>query len=304
MIPFADVFCDSLSVTFPPLPDGAAPAVVPDIFALIAPLCPVSRFDGKTWDVGAYGGTVRAGMLYRVYQMGFSGGALRSIREAGLVRELALMLHGADGYRVTSLHATCDYALDAPEWLSKLYYRIRRGSLVLGQKVVSFRDVERHSSVNAEGRTVNNLYLGKSSGDIRVLVYDKRHERLVKGFPDIGNMLRIEVRLKSQVKCSALDALSPERLYYHYAAPALVSLPESVRPWEAHGQGFEMPQLQSHFTTYQRLKMLVEESASIKQALRLITKPDSGGMVAFMHLLEHRMAADALPSLSDALPVL
>ena len=301
MTPFAEPFCDNLRLTFPLGEDGGSPPVFAAVMAYLKGFCGYAeRLDGKSWDCGAYGGVLYAGKQFGIFAMQFSGGLLRTLREGDALRELVMLLNEYP-CTVTRLDASCDYAVSAPDYLASLYYRIRRESIVLGQKVVSYRDVERHTSVNAEGRQVHNLYLGKKTAEIRVLVYDKRHEQVSKGKADIGNMLRVEVRLKSQVRCTLFDALSPERVYYHYAAPALVSLPESVRPWEANGQGFEVQRKQSNFTTYERLKLLVEESASIKQALRLIARADSGGMVAFMHLLEHRMAADALPSLSDGL---
>lgn len=291
MTPIAEPFCDNLRLTFPfPNSGCGLPGIVSSLLVRLDDLGLSPRPDGKSWDVGAYGGVVFAAKQFSVFAMQFSGGALRTIREAGLLREIVECV--ADHpYTVTRLDASCDYAIPAPEYLSRLYYRIRRGSIVLGRKVVTFRDVESHTLVNAQGQTVRNLYLGKRNGEVRVLIYDKRHERLCKGFPDLGDMVRVEVRLKSQVGCTVWDALSPERVYYHYAAPALVDLPESVRPWKANGQGFEVLHKQSNFTTYERMKMLVEEAAAIKQLLRLVAIPDSGGIVALTNLLLHRIKA-------------
>jgi len=249
------------------------------------------RPDGKSWDVGCYGGVFYASHQFSVFAMQFSGAALRSIREASLLKELCMLLDGTP-HTITRLDASCDYAVAAPRFLSKLYYRIRRTPLTIGSKVVTFRDVERHTSVNAFGETVGNLYLGKRNAEIRVLVYDKRHERLSKGAEDCGDCLRIEVRLKSQVGCTVWDALSPERVYYHYAAPALVELPESVRPWKANGQGFEIQHNEAQFTAYARLKSLIGESAIVDQMFRLARMEGAGGLQSVITLLQRRFEAE------------
>jgi hypothetical protein len=237
--------------------------------------------------MGCYGGVFYASHQFAVFALQFSGAALRAIREASLLRDLCMLINDTP-HTITRLDATCDYAEDAPRWLSKLYYRIRRTPLAVGKKLITFRDVERHTSVNSFGQTVGNLYLGKRTAEIRVLVYDKRHEMLSKGAPDCGDCLRVEVRLKSQVGCTIWDALQPERVYYHYAAPGLIDLPESVRPWEANGQGFEVPLLQSHYTNYERLRSMIGESVVIDRMLRLCHGDGAGGLKTLFTLLQRR----------------
>jgi Replication initiation factor. len=286
MMPVSEPFCDFFSLSLPCAGDDAPP-IVETVILFLSELDCHAVSEG-VYELGGYGGTVMSKRRGLVWLLSFTGSALRSIREAGLLKELVMLLHEVP-HRVTRLDASCDYAEDAPTYLSKQYYRIRRASIVIGRKVISYRDVERHTSVNHEGRAVHNLYLGKKTSEVRVLLYDKQHERVSKGFPDPGQLLRIEVRLRSQVGCSVFDALAPERLYYHYAAPALCELPASVRPWMPDGQGFELPQQQAQCTPYQRLKSLIGESAVIDQMLKLSQREGAGGLQSVYTLLQRKL---------------
>jgi hypothetical protein len=284
----SEPFCDFLSLSFPAV-GGVQPPIIEKVILFLGEVgCSLRSPD--LWDVGGYGGTVKSYKKKGVHVLSLTGAVMRDIREGGLLRELCMLINEVE-HRVTRLDASCDFIEDAPHYIAQLYRRVRRGSVVLGgKKVVRAADVQAHFQINEFGERTGGLYLGKATSEVRVLVYDKRFERVSKGFPDPGKMLRVEVRLRSQVGCSVFDAVEPERLFYHYAAPDLCEPPAPVRSWEPHGTGFSVEPLQANYTTYQRLKWLVEESATIKQALRLIAKPDSGGLPAFMNLLDHKLS--------------
>lgn len=294
MIPIGEPFCDNLRVTFPLADRDVAPPIREVILTLLFPLGLAARPDGKSWDVGPYGGVFYAARSFSVYSMQFSGAALRAIREAGLMQELCSEIDMTT-HNITRLDASCDYAVAAPPFLHQLYRRVRRNGIAIGKKIVTHRDIDLYVSVNAFGQTVQNIYLGKRTSEIRVYCYDKRHERLEKGGDDPGDCLRIEVRLKSQVGCTVWDAFAPERVYYHYAAPSLVGLPASVRSWEPNGQGFRVEQLQSNFTPYARMLLLVQESPVIGQLLRLARQDTSGGLDSVFKLIQRRFDGEALP---------
>ena len=292
MLAISEPFCDFLSMTFPSAGDGA-PSIVQTVLLFLVELS-VTEVSAGVYELGSYGGTIMSKRRGQVWVLSFTGSALRSIREGGLLKELVMLLHDVP-HRVTRLDASCDYATYAPAYLGRLYYRTRRNSITLGRKVVWARDIEAHFSNNAKGERTGTLYLGGRNAEVRACVYDKQHERVSKGFPDPGELLRIEIRLRSQVECSVFDALSPERVYYHYAAPELVSLPDSVRPWEANGQGFSLPEQQAHSTPYQRMKSLIGESVVIDQLLKLTLKEGSGGLQSVYTLLERKLAVLTQP---------
>lgn len=295
MTPISEPFCDFLSVTFPRVGDEV-PAIVETVLLFLAELgCQESS--AGVYELGGYGGTVMSKRRGQVWILSFTGSALRSIREGGLLKELVMLLADVP-HRVTRLDASCDYAEDAPVYIGTLYRRVRHGSQVFGRKVVRAQDMAVYFNVNSAGKRTGTVYLGSPKAEIRVCVYDKQFERVSKGFPDPGQLLRIEIRLRSQVGCSVFDALAPERLYYHYAAPSLVGLPESVRPWEANGQGFELPQLPEHSTPYQRMKSLIGESVVIDQLLKLTLKEGSGGLQSVYTLLERKLAVLTQPKAS------
>ena len=290
MVPASDPFCDFLSLTFPLAGDGA-PHIVGTVILFLSELGCVLESEG-VYKIGAYEGTIMSKRRGQIWILSFTGAAMRSIREGGLLRDLAMLLSEVP-HRVTRLDASCDYATDAPPFLERLYRRVRKSSLVLGRKVIRVSDCEVHFHTRDDGRRSGGIYLGGRYAEVRALVYDKQSERIKKGYPDPGEMLRIEIRLRSQVGCSVFDAVEPARLYYHYAAPDLVSLPESVRPWKANGQGFELQQQPAHSTPYQRLKWLIGESAVIELMLRLCQQEGAGGLRSVYTLLDRRVEAMA-----------
>ena len=295
MTPIAEPFCDNLRLTFPQPDRDAAPPVLGELLTLLFPLGIAARADGKSWDIGPYGGVLFAARSFSVFSVQLSGAALRAVRESeDLMLELCLMFE-RHSHTVTRLDASCDYAIAAPPFLFQLYRRVRRSPLAIGGKLVTIRDIERHTSFNTFGESVDNLYLGKKSAEVRVLVYDKRHERIEKGGEDPGDCLRVEVRLKSQVRCTVWDAYAPERVYYHYAAPSLVELPPSVRSWEPNGEGFVLQRKQNDFTPYARMLLLVKESPVIGQLLRLARQDTSGGIQSVLKLIQRRFDGEALP---------
>src|SRR5450759_3998609 len=284
-------FCDYLSLTFPRDEVGdAPPSIVETVLSLLTELGIQFMGDG-VHEVGAYGGKIYSKRRGLVWMFSMSGAAMRSIREAGLLKDMAMAINEVP-HRVTRLDASCDYATNAPQFLAALYRRIRKGSIVIGKKVVRAHDMQVFFHQNEHNKRTGGIYLGSPKAEIRACIYDKQFERVSKGFPDPGEMLRIEIRLRSQVGCTVFDAVSPERLYYHYSAPDLCELPESVRPWEANGQGFEVHHNEVQFTPYARLKSLIGESAVVEQMFRLARMDGAGGLQSVITLLQRRFEAE------------
>lgn len=284
-------FCDYLGLTFPRVEVGDAPPSIVETVLLLFAQLGCGLISEGVYELGAYSGKVYSKRRGLVWMFSVSGAAMRSIREAGLLTELAMLIHDVP-HRVTRLDASCDYGIDAPPFLAGLHRRLRKGSLVMGKKVVRDSDMTAYICKNEQGRRTGTIYLGSPKAEIRACIYDKQFERVSKGFPDPGELLRIEIRLRSQVGCTVFDAVDPERLYYHYAAPDLCELPESVRPWVADGQGFEVLPVQSHLTPYARIKSLIGESAVIEHMLKLARQDGAGGLQGVFTLLKRKFDAE------------
>jgi hypothetical protein len=294
MLRASEPFCDFLSVSFPETPSlPEDDAIVPDVLRMLEP-CGCNQLAENIWEVGAYHGTVKVFERQRVRVLSFSGGALRALRESALLRDIVLKLSEVP-HRVTRLDASCDYLVDAPPVIERYYRLVRRGSVAVGSKVVRAKDMTVYFGAALDGRRTGTLYLGGPKAEIRVCIYDKRHERLCKGAADPGPLLRVEVRSRSQVGCSVYDALYPEALFYHYAAPGLVLPPAPVRPWGPYGAGFKLPAQPAKYTPAQRLKWLIEDSAVVAEMFVLVRKLEPGGLDYLFTQLRRRYEARARP---------
>jgi hypothetical protein len=144
--------------------------------------------------------------------------------------------------RVTMLHATADYAVDAPPAINALHKKALRGTVALTRKRVVPSQVKAILSPDQFNRLTGTVYLGnRANADVWAKVYDKRHERLSKGYPDIGSRTRVEIAVQSDVGASLRDAADPAALFYHFASPELVEAPKDIYPWLPLSEGFDLP---------------------------------------------------------------
>lgn len=289
MLRASEPFCDFLSVSFPLGDAGAVPSIIDRVHDLVRPLGWTER-GANVWEVGAYSGTMKLFERGGVCVLSFSGAVLRAVREGQLLQDLCMLVNG-EKHRVTRLDASCDFLEDGPPAIAQLYRRVRYAGVQIGGKVVRDRDMTVYFSAAADGRRTGTLYLGGPRAEIRGCVYDKRHERLQKGFSDPGPLLRVEVRMRSQVGCSVFDALSPERVFYHYAAPDLCVPPAPVRSWGPYGAGFTVERCQSKYTAAQRLQWLIEDSDIVRQMLRLASQIGPHGEKFLIRQLRTRWGA-------------
>ena len=99
-------------------------------------------------------------------------------------------------------------------------------------------------------------------------VYDKRHERLSRGFADPGSLLRVEVALQSDVGVTLRDVHQPADVFFQYAGKSLVAVPDGFAGWESHAEGFVLPPRQER-TAYERFHSFVSNSLSLRRAAEM-----------------------------------
>ena len=107
------------------------------------------------------------------------------------------------------------------------------------------------------------MYLGnKANADVWAKVYDKRHERLSRGYAEPGSIVRVEVAVQSDVGATLRDALHPRDLFYHFAGRSLVEVPPDFSGWSAHGEGYVLGERRDR-TLFERMDSLIENSIDI-----------------------------------------
>lgn len=242
------VFADYVNFSYPL--DGAA-GVVDDLLDVVP-----GHLEREGVYRAGYGGTIKFGRRAGVGWCSLSGGVLQALRETAAL-DGALGVVGSLPHRVTTLHATVDLPLDAPEVLSKLYAVARRGEFALTRKAVPLRAVTRVVSPSADGRDTGTLYLGRRTSSVWLKVYDKRQhilDLLAGGasvplclFPpgsaggDTGPLTRYELALGRKVGVTLRDVSCPGPVFWHFMARWLPEhAPSPLPAWAPHAEGFEV----------------------------------------------------------------
>lgn len=199
---------------------------------------------------------------------GASGGFLEALRMLGLYDQYLLVFSEFD-HRISMMHVTADYQVDSPRVISKVYALANKGGLFLTRKAINPLHVSKLLGQNLEGADTGTVYLGsRKNSDVWAKVYDKRQERLAKGFPDTGPLLRVEVAVQSDVGATLRDASVPRELFFHIAARSLVEPPGDLNGWAPHGAGF-MVEKRPEPTTWERLMRIVESSGDVHRMFTL-----------------------------------
>jgi hypothetical protein len=214
-------------------------------------------------------GTFKRSVRGQVSIFSASGGFLEALRVNRLYGDY-LVVFSEFEHRVSMLHATVDFRLDSPEVLEAVYQMASSGQLQLTRKTLNPLHVSRLTGKNSEGIDTGTVYLGsRKNSDVWAKVYDKRQERLAKGFDDVGPMLRIEIAVQSDVGATLRDASNPHDIFYHFASRSLVVPPEKFKGWEAHGSGFLIEKRPDNFTTWERLWGIMSHSSDVDRMVEL-----------------------------------
>lgn len=210
-------------------------------------------------------GTVKFGRRGKVATLGTSGGVLRLLRESGLLSEYLAAI-ASFPHRVTMLHATADFlCADVPAVIHQVKDAAYAGELSLTRKRILPSQCQHVFGVDCDGRETGTVYLGqRANADVWAKVYDKRHERLSKGFSEPGSLCRVEVACMSDVGATLRDASDPYDIFFHFAGRSLVEAPEGVAEWLPHGEGYVLGERRER-TLFERFDCLIAGSWDIRR---------------------------------------
>lgn len=257
-------FCDYLNVT---APKNEGPLVL----AALRPLLDVLQ----TEEVMPGVFRTKSGGTFKYYERGkvavfsASGAFLGELRGSELLGEYLAVL-ASFPHRVSLIHVTGDFHSVPHEVVQAAKKAGQAGQVYLSRKVVEPKHCNAFLSVDSDGHETGTVYFGsKANADIWGKVYDKRHERLSRGYADPGPVVRVEVACQSDVGATLRDVLDPSALFWKYAGRSLVTPPPDVVPWEAHGEGFVLPRAKSDPTFLTRIDALLESDTALARAIDL-----------------------------------
>ena len=218
-----------------------------------------------TYNIPQSSGTFKLSVRGQVSIFSASGGFLGALRAKGLY-DSYLMVFADYEYRISMMHATLDFRVDAPEYITGLYQKASNEKVRLTRKFIQSQNVKQILSRNDLGVDTGTVYLGnRANSDVWAKVYDKKHERQSRGDFTYPPTLRIEIAFQSDVGASLKDASNPSDIFYYHAQHSLVIPPDSFKSWSPYGQGFHTPKTQSNITPWQQIKSILEYSSDIRR---------------------------------------
>lgn len=192
-----------------------------------------------------------------------SGAVLRRFRMRNLYAEYLAVLSSFP-HRVSMLHATADYLVPSPpEVVGQVKRAAQSGELALTRKKLAPAHCTYLLGADIDGNETGTVYLGnRANADVWAKVYDKRHERLTRGYADPGSLVRVEVAVQSDVGATLRDAAQPCDLFFHFAGKSIVAVPPEFAGWEPHGEGFVLGERRER-TLFERMEALIDNSLDI-----------------------------------------
>lgn len=259
------VICDWLDVTFSP--DDTPERAVLEVLQAAGAECLSNDDTGSTWRVGD--GMFKLQTRSNVHRYSASGSVLEKLRLDNLFMDYLSALSEAP-HTVTRLDAAHDVLSDTPPIIAKLRKRYPRECHLSHKPLKTTSILE----ARADGKETGTWYVGhRSKGRITAKVYDKQNEMLVKRGVEIPPMTRYELTFKKDLGCTLRDAAEPERLFWQYAAPALLKRPQGVPAWEkgwAGGWNYTRPEI----ALGGLLKARIQSSAELRSILALADRAD------------------------------
>ena len=282
----SDAFCDFIGITVPAeVWDGLREDVEAELQSLGMGV-EVDEDRAVLWRASDGTGTVKANRVGKVWALGTSGAVCAGLRAAGRFNDYLAAI-GTRPHRVTRLDATIDVQADAAPLVATITRSGRNGELSLTRKSVKPSDVTAFTGVRADGVETGTVYVGARRADVRLVVYDKQHERASRKLPDTGPLTRYELRLRSGVGITLRDAAAPASVFWHFVDGVLsggpCERPDGVPVWAPEGSGFELERTAPPLPA-QRLKRRVEASADLRS---LITLAEACGPYGVELLIGH-----------------
>lgn len=284
-------FCDRLTVSVPKSHDAALKDVLNE-FAIQLEAVP-DRVPGK-WVLRS-GGTFFYSRRANWAALEASGRALADLRAARVFGDYLQAL-GSMPWRVTRLDAALDLPWRAAPFLHDLYARASRGAVSLGRKSVDGTEVVSYLSrplYPGEDLDTGTVYVpAQRFGSKRqyATAYDKRQERISKGLPDPGPLLRLEAKAARQKGATLSDAWDPSALFYDIMSPDIIAKPDGVPDWSAQSDTWVGGAIPAS-SPLQRLDRYLEGAAG-RELLALADFP--GGLAAVHEWLDRVERGQAL----------
>lgn len=282
----SEPFCDYLNITSP---KGNKEALLSDFLPMLDSLGALEASEGL-YLLPERAGSFKVGQRSEVCVFSVSGGFLDVLRRNRLYGDYLSVFFNYP-HRVSMLHATLDYRIDAPPAIDAIYNLATSGNCFLTRKAISSKNVSRLTGQNLEGVDTGTVYLGsRKNSDVWAKAYDKRQERLAKGFDDCGSMLRIEIAIMSDIGATLRDASNPHDIFFHFAGRSLVQTPPDFKGWVAHGEGYEIEKSRTDYTTWQRLWGMMSNSNDVSRMLDLAIADygEEDGLIELTKLLRKR----------------
>lgn len=283
------VFCDWLDVTTPPDRE----------YALRSALGPIicgsggSKLKDDLYELG--NGKIKIGFMRGIFRVSISGACIRVLCIQGLWETLLAEL-GDGPHRVTRLDAAVDLDLDGADALEALEAAYPRGEVRLSQRPLK---VSQMLSTRPDGRKTGTWYVGhRSAAEITCRVYDKAKQVLDTRGEVIPSRTRAELTVRKG--CTLRDAFQPDRVFWHYMAPAILKRPSDVPEWSSGwAEGWKMER--AELLPAQRLKGLIERSPDLAAIIELADAVGPMGRSMALRLIEDRVRhAECSSSLEES----
>ena len=276
-------FCDFLDVTF--APDDCP---YPDLNLLLLGAGFIVRRDSSGHVVyypPTERGVAKITHCAKFAKISLSGGVCSYLRDIGLWEE-ALSILGSSPHKVTRLDAALDVSLDAADVIDALRARYPDGKVNLGRKALP---VSVMLSTRDDGRESGTYYVGhRTAARMTCRVYDKSLEALAKRGEKLPTTTRFEVTARKDSGATLRDAALPSSIFWHIAAPALLSRPEGIPMWAPNtDMGYQVPV--RTFEPAETLRRRVESSAELEALLGVADSMGQSGRDYLLHLLSRRV---------------
>lgn len=253
----------------------------------------------KLWRAGGDGwGTVQEKQVGQVWAIGISGTVCAGLRVARRMQAVLAAL-GARPHRVTRLDASLDLPEDAAPVVARIAAAGRRGELSLTRKRISPSTVETHLGLRVDGVESGTVYCGSRAAEARMVVYDKRHERIGRKLADIGDLTRYECRLRGGLGITLRDCAEPAAVFWHHVAPDFLPSPPGVPAWTPGAVGFVLDKLDPP-TPFQRMLSLLDQSPDMRRLLKLADQAGPFGLRILLQRIEAMAGGAGVPP-ADAL---
>ena len=260
----------------------------------IAGLCGSSRESPELF-IAPGGGTLKIRQQRSTWlNLSFSGAFLDRVRGCGLLSE-ALHSIGSDEHRVTRLDVAHDLFVESPPILRKLLAKGRRGSLRLSRKALKGKHVtfvDRSPLYETKHSRTGTVYLGsRKSHEVSARIYDKRNERIDRGFDDPGPVTRYELTVSGKLRPSLRDVFEPAPVFWNFMADILPK-PHHSSPWVPAGDDLRLDPLPIR-DPEEVLAAKVADSPEVEHLLDLARRIGPGGLDTLVQHLRLRDARDA-----------